>query len=113
MHNPLGTLKNMKPMKTIMYFIIFCCIAVCSSVAGGMNIFCCQIISPTVNQRQDIQVRAQRQKAAYAVMNGGITPVQFHSMSGAARLEHQRIARPEQRRLPQLDVDHQAPDTAP
>src|SRR6185437_5171596 len=30
-HNPLGTLKNITPMKIIMYCIIFCCSAACSS----------------------------------------------------------------------------------
>ena len=37
MHSPLATLKNMKPMKIIMYFIIFCCIAACSFV--GVSVF--------------------------------------------------------------------------
>ena len=35
MHRPAGTLKNMKPMNTVMNIIICCCILVCSSVAAG------------------------------------------------------------------------------
>ena len=42
MHSPLATLKNITPMKIIMYFMIFCCMAACSSAGGGMNIFCCR-----------------------------------------------------------------------
>ena len=38
--SPLATRKNMTPMKIIMNFIIFCCMALCSSVAGGVNNFC-------------------------------------------------------------------------
>ena len=36
-HKPLATLKNKKPMNNVMYFIIFSCIADCSSVAGGVK----------------------------------------------------------------------------
>ena len=37
----------MRPMKTIMYFIIFCCCSCCSSVGGGIVHFCCTSISDT------------------------------------------------------------------
>ena len=47
-HRPLATLKNITPMKIIMYCMIFCCIAACSSAGGGINIFCCQMNSPIV-----------------------------------------------------------------
>src|SRR6478736_3280388 len=91
-HKPQATLKNMMPMKIIMYCIIFCCMAACSSAGGGMNIFCCQMNSAIVTSGNTLRYGPKLKNPVPSVTNLGITPDQFQSMSGAARFEAQRIA---------------------
>ena len=113
MHSPLATLKNMTPMKIIMYFIIFCCMAACSSAGGGIIFFCCQRNSTIVIDRQDVEIRAQSEECPRplvikAGMNAG--PIEEHVRAGQVRAPADGLA--EQRGLPQLDVDHQRRDTS-
>ena len=53
-------------MKIIMYCIIFCCMAACSSAAGGMNIFCCTDEQPDRQDGQKIEVWPEAKNAGAA-----------------------------------------------
>ena len=76
MHNPLATLKNIRPMKIIMYCIIFCCIRACSSTAGGMNIFCCMMNSPIVNSGSRLKYGPSAKMPTPALNQSGMKPLQ-------------------------------------
>ena len=96
MHNPLATLKNNKPMKIIMYFIIFWVAAACGSVAGGMNIFCCTMNNTMVKIGRRLKYGPRAGIMSTPSINEPAPtlrkkPPQSQSMSGAARFEHQRI----------------------
>ncbi len=91
MHKPLATLKNIKPMKTIMYFMIFCCMAACSSAGGGIITFCCPMNSTMVKMGKRLKYGPSPNMPCPLLTNAGMNLLQSKSMSGAARFEHQRI----------------------
>src|SRR5947208_1767635 len=82
----------MTPMKIIMYFITFCCMAEASSVGGGMNSFCCQMNSPTVINGRMFK-KGPSQPVGEDNM-AGTKSCQSQNMSGAARFEHHRTDSP-------------------
>ena len=104
-HRPAGTLKNMTPMKIIMYFIMFCCMRVCSSVAGGVNIFCCQMNRMIVMIGKMFRIGTQPPRFARQETRQDSLPVP--SLIGPGQIRTPLDAG-NQRRLPQLDVDRQA-----
>src|SRR5688572_29373190 len=73
-----------------MYVMIFCCIADCSSVGGGMNIFCWTRKSPTVNNGSTLKYGPSQPVSPNR--NCGHQLPHEKSISGALRSEHQRIA---------------------
>ena len=85
-------------MKIIMNDIMFCWIFAWSSAGGGMNIFCCTMNSAIVTSGRMLKY-GPSESMPWPLLNephpiDAQKPLQSKSMSGAARLEHQRIDGP-------------------